>query len=323
VARSLPKAVAQPLDRLRGAARTLRDIDGELEFVKANQRAVALALANLETARGADDGDDGAGESWRSAICTQQRLTGPTAERWCKELDIPHNLERWVWEKIQIARALDEAGAVGPGKRGLGFGVGREGLVAWFAARGCDVTATELAPDDARAGAWTGTGTTLGTLEALQRPNLCDPAVLAERVTTRWVDMNDVPDDLVEFDFTWSACCLEHLGDLDAGMRFVERSLDCLKPGGIAVHTTEFNLASNDRTLDTGGIVLYRRRDIDALAQRLAAAGHELAPLDLDNGPGVLDWFVSDEPSQLAPALRVRIGGYVSTTLALVIRKAA
>src|SRR5206468_12199796 len=121
-------------------------------------------------------------------------------------------------------------------------------------------------------------------LDALQRPSLCEPELLAERVTTRAVDMKRVPDNLQGFDFCWSACALEHLGTLEAGMQFVERSLACLAPAGVAVHTMEFNVMSEEHTIESGPTVLYRPRDIVELVHRIQSQGYEVAPLDLDTG---------------------------------------
>jgi hypothetical protein len=54
---------------------------------------------------------------------------------------------------VYIIRALDERACLQPGKTGLGFGVGREALVAYFARRGCQILATDLAtPEAARLG---------------------------------------------------------------------------------------------------------------------------------------------------------------------------
>ena len=100
-------------------------------------------------------------------------------------------------------------------------------------------------------------------------------------VRYRAVDMNAIPDDLRDFDFTWSSCALEHLGSLDAGAAFVLRQMACLRPGGTAVHTTEYVVSSDTDTVEKGGTVLYRRRDIEALAEQLRAAGHEI---ELDPG---------------------------------------
>jgi hypothetical protein len=93
------------------------------------------------------------------------------------------------------------------------------------------------------------------------------------------------------YDFLWSSCALEHLGSLDAGLDFVVNAMDLLKPGGTAIHTTEFNLSSDDETLTSGPCVIYRRRDIDdpwsawvdSHCTTLAAAiRHNLSPLRLD-----------------------------------------
>ena len=54
------------------------------------------------------------------------------------------------------------------------------------------------------------------------------------------VDMNAVPEDLRDFDFSWSSGAVEHLGTLGAGADFVLAQMDCLRPGGVSVHTTEF-----------------------------------------------------------------------------------
>ncbi len=82
--------------------------------------------------------------------------------------------------------------------------------------------------------------------------HLCDRQQFNRFVEFREVDMNTVPDDLAGYDFCWSACALEHLGSLDNGIKFIRRSLACLAPGGVAVHTTEFNTSSDEDTLLRG-----------------------------------------------------------------------
>jgi hypothetical protein len=132
--------------------------------------------------------------------------------------------------------------------------------------------------------------------------------------------MKAIPDDLRGFDFCWSACALEHLGSLEEGLEFVERSLDTLAPGGIAVHTTEYNLTSNDDTVEQGPTVVYRERDIRALVERLEAQGHEVAALDLSAGEGLLDRYVDVPPYADEPVLRFLYTTYTLTSVALVIR---
>ena len=53
----------------------------------------------------------------------------------------------------------------------------------------------------------------------------------------------------------------EHIGDLEAGLSFVLASTALLRPGGFAIHTTEFNVSSDEATLSDGGNVIYRRQD--------------------------------------------------------------
>ncbi|MGH9061459.1 MAG: class I SAM-dependent methyltransferase, partial [Acidimicrobiales bacterium] len=206
------------------------------------------------------------------------------------------------------------------GKAGLGFGVGREPLVAAFAGRGVDVLATDLAGDDPRSLRWASTDQHALRLEALSRPT-CPEQLLQRHVQLRSVDMNAIPDDIGAFDFVWSSCALEHLGSLEAGMRFVERAMDCLVPGGIAVHTTEFNLDSDDDTVTAGPTVAFRRRDILDLLERLRRRGHAAEPFTVGERTGVLD-YVIDVPPHHYSSLLVRLGRYRLTSAIIIVHAA-
>jgi hypothetical protein len=128
-----------------------------------------------------------------------------------------------------------------------------------------------------------------------------------------------VPVEWNGFDFTWSACALDHLGTLENGMTFIERSLDCLRPGGVAVHTTEFNVSSDSSTLATGSTVLYRRRDIIELTERLVSRGHRMV-LNFNPGSGEIDRHV-DEPPYSDVHLKLRTADYVATSIGLIVDK--
>jgi hypothetical protein len=135
--------------------------------------------------------------------------------------------------------------------------------------------------------------------------------------------MRKIPADLTGFDFCWSCCALEHLGSLEAGWNFVMRTLDCLKPGGVSVHTTAYNIESNDATFDKGPTVWYRKRDMETLRDRAKAAGHLLAELDLDPGDGPLDRLIDGPPVyHNRPVLKLMMGPYLTTCIGLIIRKA-
>jgi len=133
--------------------------------------------------------------------------------------------------------------------------------------------------------------------------------------------MNHVTDDLTDFDFCWSACAFEHLGSIELGLKFIERIISCLKPGGWAVHTTEFNISSNDETVSEGGTVLFRRRDFEALASRLDAMGHTVAPFNFNAGQGVVDGYIDVAPYRPEPHLKLAIGGFEATSFGLIVQR--
>jgi len=301
--------------------RGLREQQRALERSRYNQAVIALELARAAPAPPVDPWSPRAS----SCLCTQARCASPTYAEWCRRLGLAPLFNRKHWEYAYATFVLDEMGAVGDGRRGVGFGVGREPLPAYLAARGCSVVATDQPSTNDDAARWASTGEYTGARDGLARPELCDPQLFDPRVYFRAVDMTAVPDDLSGFDFCWSLCAMEHLGSLDAGTRFVERSLQCLRPGGVAVHTTEMNISSDDRTLVDGPTVLYRRRDIESLVARLETKGHQVAALDFDAGDGVLDRYVDGRPWipwAERPVLRVELDGFVSTSFALVITAA-
>lgn len=307
-------ALLRPLRKRRAATR-------DLAIVHANARAIALSLAKLEG--GNDAGISPPDDEWSSCLCTQARCQGEAFQRWCAQLGEAPRFHRKLWEWVFIGETLRRRKLLEPGRKGLGFGVGQEPLVAAFAAAGCDILATDLDPDRAADAGWVRTGQHAAGLAQLNDRGLCNAHEFARRVSYRMVDMNDVPPDLGGFDFCWSSCCLEHLGDLDAGLRFIERSLACLRPGGLAVHTTEFNLSSTTKTVESGPTVIYRRRDIERLVERLAASGHQVAPIDWNRGQGVLDGFVDIPPYADNPHLRLTLGKYVSTSIGLIVTRSA
>src|SRR5262249_36932792 len=156
---------------------------------------------------------------------------------WSSALGLPPTLHRKHWEFFYVCQALHERSMLLHGRSGLGFGVGREPLPALFASLGCIITATDQAPDAALKAGWQETGQHADSLSALERPDICSVPYFRERVTFETVDMNEIPFRFENrFDFCWSACCLEHLGSLEHGLRFVESSIKTLKIGGVAVH---------------------------------------------------------------------------------------
>ncbi|MFO0927039.1 MAG: methyltransferase domain-containing protein [Gemmataceae bacterium] len=259
----------------------------------------------------------------RSSMCKQADLESPEFRALAARLKISATgMHRKVWEFCFIARALAERGVLREGARGLVFGVGQEPLVAYFASLGCTIVATDMAPDEAAAAGWMESNQHAVGLSVLNKNGLCPPEVFAKRVSFRFVDMNAIPADLRDFDFVWSACSLEHVGSIRHGERFILEAMKCLRPGGVAVQTTELNLSSNRHTLDNAWTVLFRERDIERIARRLSLRGHHI-DLDLTRGEQPADLHVDMPPYKQRPHLRLQLEGYTTTSVGLIIQKGA
>ena len=258
----------------------------------------------------------------RSCLCSEAQLNSPAFRFWAHALDQPWRLHRKLWEFCFVCQALYERGMLQEGRRGLGFAVGEEPLPALFASHGCNVVATDLEATDQRAQVWADTAQLAVSVEKLERPRICAPKLFRERVSFRPVDMNRIPADLIDFDFTWSSCSFEHCGSIHLGLDFVVNQMRCLRPGGIAVHTTEFNLTSNDKTLAEGGTVIFRKRDIGELVRRLEKDGHFVEPITYALGSSPGDKHVDTFPYAEAPHLKLLLAErFVSTSIALIVTK--
>lgn len=258
-----------------------------------------------------------------SCLCTAEQLESEAFRAWSRRIGREFAYHRKLWEFCYICQALSERGLLAPGNKGLGFAVGQEPLPALFAAMGCRILATDLDAADPRAEAWSSTNQWAASAAALNQNALCDAELFRERVSFRPVDMNRIPNELTGFDFTWSSCSFEHCGSIELGKEFVLRQMKCLKPGGVAVHTTEFNLTSNRHTITSGPTVVFRRCDIEDLVRRLIDEGHSVAPLDLSVGRHRHNRLV-DKPPYASPVhLRLQLGRYAATSIGLIITRNA
>ncbi len=256
-----------------------------------------------------------------SQLCTARQMEEPDHLRICDALHDPPRYHRKQWENSYIVRCLEVAGVLRPGARGLGFGVGLEVLPAYFISQGCEVLATDMPAASEGAAAWTTTNQHAASLDALFHPHLVTRDAFDERARFAPVDMKAIPPTLLGYDFCWSSCCFEHLGSLRDGFDFVLASLRTLRPGGVAVHTTEFNLSDPRRTLATGPTVAYRESDMSRFAEALRRRGHAIE-LNLNPGDHPLDQFV-DRYLFGDPTLRFYVADdIVSTSIGLVIRRA-
>jgi hypothetical protein len=239
-----------------------------------------------------------------------------------KLIDQRPRLHRKHWEWIFVLHKLLESGVVQPGAKGLVFGVGREPLPAVFASLGADITATDAPLDLATTSSWTTTDQHSAALEGLMWPAIVSEDKMRAHVRHAYCDMNAIRPEFFGYDFNWSCCCFEHLGSLRAGMDFVVNAVEnTLKVGGVAVHTTEFNFSSNNATVETGETVLYRRRDMEELVQRLRDRGHQVEDFRIGPLAHALDFHVDVPPYTGDVHLKLRLAGYACTSVGIVVRR--
>lgn len=257
----------------------------------------------------------------RSELCKAKDYHAGWFRYWCDQLGEKPNFHRKQWEFVYVMQALHERGCIAPGKKGLVFAVGSEPLPAMFASFGCSIVATDIFPEKGIAMGWENGNQLCFGVESLNTRQLCDEADFHKLVCYRPVDMNDIPGDLVDFDFNWSSCSFEHLGTLDKGFRFLKNQLNTLKPGGWAVHTTEYNVSSNDETQENNDTVIYRQRDIEYIVNELRKEGHFVEELDFSIGGLPEDYAVDTEPHQQKIHLKLQVDKYVVTSIGLIIQK--
>lgn len=256
------------------------------------------------------------------STCSVADFQHPRFAELCHRFGRDVRLHRKLWEFVFVVHHLERLGALTAGSRGVGFGVGQEPLPAVFASTGCEIMATDAPADIGITTGWKETSQWAFTVDDLRNDGLCPPEQFARLVSYRPADMNDIDADLTGFDFTWSACCFEHLGSIGHGLDFVINSVErCLRPGGVAVHTTELNMSSNNSTLESPSLSIFRQCDLEGLIDELRRRGHEVEQLTIAPDAHHLDHHVDLPPYHGQPHLKLELAGHVTTSVGLVIRR--
>ena len=229
---------------------------------------------------------------------------------------------RKQWEFVYIVEALEHAAMLAPGKRALVFAAGNEPLISFFASRGVHVTATDMDATEASRKGWVHTNQHAASREKLFREHLITRREFEERVSYMTMDMNRLNTSMYgKYDFVWSTCSLEHVGSIALGKLFAIRSMLFLKPGGVAVHTTEFTLSSRTHTIETGPTVLWRRKDVEELRDDLRALGFDTHGICLSAGTTALDTIIDLPPFKSFRHMKLRLGEHVVTSVGWTARR--
>lgn len=233
--------------------------------------------------------------TFTSTVCREQHFRMPLYRYWCNAIKEKPRLHRKQWEFVYICQSLYERGLLKKGIRGIGFGVGKEPLPSLFASLGVEVLASDLDFDSAEKLGWVNTDQHSNELQDLNKLGLCDKKQFEKLVSFR----------------------------ITNGLDFVINSLKTLKPGGLAIHTTEFNLSSNKNTIDNNNsFVIFRRKDIEKLSKRLNDYGHTIEPIDFYAGNDAIEQYIDLPPYRDEPHLRLELANkYTSTSISLIIHK--
>jgi len=248
-----------------------------------------------------------------SQLCTAAQFGEPGFEEIREALVTPRRMHRRLWQHVYIVSVLASLGCIGKGRSAIGLGVQRERIPALLASRGMEVVAIgrpgETTPEESRGGLH------------LFFPEIVQLEDFELLVHFAEADLRDPELDLGgPYDLCWSCAMAQHMGTLDRVTGLVEGSMNLLKPGGVAVHTMDFNVGSDSVTVEEPNFSIPRRRDIEALVTRLTRAGHEVLPLNLHPGHDTADGLVDTPPYGL-PHLKLQVGDHVVTSIGIAVRK--
>ncbi len=277
-----------------------------------NLNLKALAAAVLTPLQPGLRADPELCEAGRGSCAPQiADTTSPWFAYWARELRCEPRPDRKLWEAVTVLQAFYEADILRPGARALGFGVGAEPLPSYLASIGLDVVATDLPGVADPALCW--------------KPDLIAQSDFDIRVEVSNLDIRRLDDPTLRgFDACWSCSVLDSLASQEQAADAAILTMDTLRPGGVAVHITEFAFAENEPA-EHAHALCFPRPFFEKLAHGLNGRGHRVAALDFDLGAHPLDRYVDLEPfdpsaSQIgAPHLKALLGGELRTSFALVV----
>lgn len=252
-----------------------------------------------------------------SQLCTATQFSETAFAEIASAMAIGTRLHRGIWEPVWVASVLASHGCIAPGKCALGLGAQRERVAALLASRAMAVRVIRLIET---------AEPNLSLQHALLQ--LFYPEIIRIDDFDVLVGMQDgdsldpVRGLVADYDCVWSVGVSRRLGSVAAAGDFIRRSLDALRPGGIAAHTLDINLSSEAEGDLVEGQLAFHRADLDALVLRLVRDGYEVLPINLYPGHDAADAMIDAPPFGL-PHLKVLSGLQTVGSFGLAIRRPA
>ena len=155
------------------------------------------------------------------------------------ELKESPRFHRKQWEFAMIFLALKKLGFLNENMTGLSLGGGNERVLYSIAQHVNKLIVTDLYDEDTT---WDCAKTKDPDeyIKASKPFDVDDSKIKALRMDMRYLDFEDNT-----FDFCYSACAIEHIGDFDDFVRHLDEVYRVLKEDGVYVFTTELEIGSN------------------------------------------------------------------------------
>lgn len=341
---------------------TTGELARDLQIMKSNIKALAWQLEKLDSPKSLDWAPIKDSVSANSEIiqatcrlCSSSDIYSLWHRRLAASLRSNNYKLRKIWEWTYTIQVLYDHGYLSAGSTGLGFGCGTEPLASCFANFVDHLLITDAPPHIIEGKGWSDTNQHTANLEQAKHEWLATRDRMDKVMDFEFADMNNIPPAFFgRFNFVWSSCALEHLGSKHLGLHFIVQSALCLKPGGMAVHTTEYDL-SGQSTIDNWETVLFNENDfrvtlvnmLNSLNENDSDARYELCPFDLRRGKAFIDGYVdippysyhaglnnsfqpSEPDSESAregspeypyPQLNLSVDGFPSTSIAILVKR--
>jgi SAM-dependent methyltransferase len=260
----------------------------------------------------------------KSKICTKSDFDTEDYRKVLLHFNEEFRYHRKPWEIVSTIQVLQQFDMLDKDKIGLGFACGEESTPSVIAKLGGKALCTDRDPKVDNT--WEKSGQQASNKKSIHKEHIVDYNTFDNNIDFEYLDMNEVPAKYFgKFDYVWSTCAIEHLGSIKHGLYFVMNSLACLKPGGVAIHTTEYNLSSNENTLESPDLSFFRKRDILELIDLVEYYGYTVHkdPNMFARGTHEYDLYVDETYKYKEPIVHInlRIDKYNMTGIRLIISK--